>query len=564
MTMRKGTQIILEAIKAQGIKQVFGYPGGCVIPLFDEFLNYPEVQMVRVRHEQAAAHAADGYARASGKCSVVIVTSGPGATNTITGIATAAMDSIPMVILTGQVRTPIIGTDAFQETNVIGVTRPVTKHNYLVKTVHELPEILTEAFFIASTGRPGPVVVDIPVDVQTHLSDVEFPAKVEIPGYEMPQPIEAERIEAAWEMIEASRRPVIYAGGGLNLALGAEALVRFAETAGIPITTTLLGQGAVPRGHRLALGMLGMHGEYVANYAMTRADVVLVLGARFDDRVTGKVETFLAQAKIIHVDIDPSVINKIKEVDLGMVGDLKDALAQLTGRAKALDTGDWLAELAQVAAQHPLPNYDAQETAEGRLRPEFVIRQFSEITKGEALVVSDVGQHQMFIAQHFAFKHPRTHLTSGGLGTMGFSLPASIGASFSKPRWPVISFSGDGGFQMNIQELATVKAYNLPILIVIFNNANLGMVKQWQDLFWQSRYAATIFDESPDFLKIAEGYGLPGVRIGKKEEVAPAIQKALQTKGPLVMEFLLEPDTCVYPMIPAGKEFKDLIEGATT
>jgi len=559
--MKKGTEIIIEAIKRHGVKEVFGYPGGCVIPLFDEFLNHPDLQLIRVCHEQAAAHAADGFARATGKCSVVIATSGPGATNTVTGIATAAMDSIPMVIITGQVRTAVIGTDAFQETNVIGVTRPVTKHNYLVKSVDDLPGVLSEAFYIATTGRPGPVVVDIPVDVQTHLTSAAFPDAINIPGYELPQKIETERIAAAWGMISHASRPVIYAGGGINLAGANEPLVRFAEKANIPITTTLLGQGAVPAAHPLSLGMLGMHGEYTANYAMNRADLVIALGTRFDDRVTGKVESFLENAKIIHIDVDPSVINKIKEVDLGIVGDVGDGLVQLEQACEPLPTDAWVAELHDMQAKHPLPNYDEVPTAQNRIRPEYVISQFSKATGGDALVVSDVGQHQMFIALHFKFKHLRSHLTSGGLGTMGFSLPAAIGAAFTKPSLPLISFSGDGGFQMNIQELATVKAYNLPIIIVIMNNHNLGMVKQWQDLFWDHRHSGTIFEHSPDFLKIAEGYGLEGIRVSNKDEVAPAIKKALAHKGPLVVEFMIEPDALVYPMIPAGKEFSDLIEG---
>ena len=559
--MKKGTELILEAIKKEGITEVFGYPGGCVIPLFDEFLNQKEIQLIRVCHEQAAAHAADGFARASGKCSVVIVTSGPGATNTITGIATAAMDSIPMVIITGQVRTAVIGTDAFQETNVIGVTRPVTKHNYLVKSIDELPGILKEAFFIASTGRPGPVVVDIPVDIQTQWTDQEIPEQVEIPGYDLVEPIEHYRIEAAWEMISHASRPVIYAGGGLNLSGGAQELVAFAEKAGIPITTTLLGQGNIPRSHPLALGMLGMHGEYTANYAMYRADLVLALGTRFDDRVTGKVDSFLANAKIIHVDVDPGVINKIKEVDLGIVGGVKDALTQLLRFAEPLQTHAWLSELTQMQLEHPVPNYDQAPMEDGHLRPEFVIKAFSDLTGGDAIVVSDVGQHQMFTALHFHFKHPRTHLTSGGLGTMGFSLPAAIGAAFTRPELPVISFSGDGGFQMNIQELATVNAYQLPIIVVVMNNHNLGMVKQWQDLFWDRRHASTIFDQSPDFCGIARCYGLEAHQVSKKSEVSKMIQMALGKKGPILLEFMLDENALVYPMIPAGGEFKDLIEG---
>ena len=557
---RRGTEIILEALVREGIEQVFGYPGGCVIPLFDEFLNYPQIELIRVRHEQAAAHAADGYARVSGKAAVVIVTSGPGATNTITGIATAAMDSSPMVIITGQVRTTVLGTNAFQETNVFGVSRPVTKHNYLVKDVDLLPRILSEAFYIAQTGRPGPVLVDIPVDIQSQLTEEDFPQKVKIPGYVLPEKIDDSKIKRAWEMIRHASRPVLYVGGGINLANAANELNQFVERSGIPVTTTLLGLGAISEEHELSLGMLGMHGHYTANMSMTKADLVIALGARFDDRVTGKVETFLAQAKIIHVDIDGSVINKIKHAHLGIIGDVKDFLTQLERKTERLSIGSWVGELKQMQIEHPLPNYDDKETEPGRLRPEYVIKQFSQKTKGEAVIVTDVGQHQMFIALHYVFKHSRSLLSSGGSGTMGFSLPAAMGVTYYTKDRPIISFSGDGGFQMNIQELATVKAYNLPLIIVVLNNSNLGMVKQWQDLFWNSRYASTIFDESPDFVKIAEAYGIPGYRTGVKEEVPGLIDKALKTPGPILLEFLLEKDAMVYPMIPAGADLTDIIE----
>lgn len=557
---KKGTEIILQALINEGIETVFGYPGGCVIPLFDEFLNYPEIEMVRVRHEQAAAHAADGYARVSGKAAVVVATSGPGATNTITGIATAAMDSIPMVIITGQVATPKIGTTAFQETNVIGVSRPVTKHNYLVKNIESLPRILKEAFHIAQTGRPGPVLIDIPVDIQRQVTEMKFPEDLTIPGYFLPQELDVQKVSEAWDMIQHASRPIIYVGGGVILSDASKELKRFVDRTGIPVTTTLLGLGSVPEDHELCLGMLGMHGHYTANMAMTRTDLVIAIGARFDDRVTGKVETFVSQSKIIHVDIDDAVINKIKVADLGIVANAKEFLHEINQHAKKVELTQWIEELKQSQKEHPLPNYDDLEMKEGELRPEYVIREFSKATDGNAIVVTDVGQHQMFTALHYDFKQPRCHLTSGGLGTMGFSLPAAIGAAFEANGRPVVSFSGDGGFQMNIQELATIKAYNLPIVIVVLNNGNLGMVKQWQDLFWDGRHSSTIFDSSPDFLKIAEGYGIKGYRTGKKEEVPELIQMALEQKGPVLLEFYLDPNAMVYPMIPAGCEFKDIME----
>ncbi|PCI29509.1 MAG: acetolactate synthase, large subunit, biosynthetic type [SAR324 cluster bacterium] len=558
---RKGTEIILQALINEGVKTVFGYPGGCVIPLFDEFLNYDEIELVRVRHEQAATHAADGYARVSGKASVVIATSGPGATNTITGIATAAMDSIPMVIITGQVRTAVIGTNAFQETNVVGVSRPVTKHNYLVKTVDSLPRILKEAFHIAQTGRPGPVLVDIPVDLQTQFTEEPFPSEVKIPGYVLPPEIGTKDIQQAWEMIRHSYKPVLYVGGGAILADAAAELIKFVEKTNIPVVTTLLGLGAFPEGHELSLGMLGMHGHYTANMSMTKTDLVLAIGARFDDRVTGKVESFLAQSKIIHVDVDASVINKIKEAHLGIVGDVKEFLQKLNQVAEPLSLTPWLDELTTMQKEHPLPNYDQQEMEENCLRPEYVIRQFCQETDGKAVIVTDVGQHQMFVALHYQFKEARSHLSSGGLGTMGFSLPAAMGVAFYNQKRPIISFSGDGGFQMNIQELATVHDYNMPLIIVVLNNGNLGMVKQWQDLFWEGRHASTIFETSPDFVKIAEAYGIPAYRTGLKEEVPLLVKKALQHKGPILLEFMLEKDAMVYPMIPAGGELTDIIEG---
>lgn len=558
---RKGTEVILQALKDENVKYVFGYPGGCVIPLFDEFLNHKDIELIRTRHEQAAAHAADGYARVSGRASVVLATSGPGATNTITGIATAMLDSIPMVIITGQVRRDVIGTNAFQEINVLGLSRPVTKHNYLVEEIDDLPRILKEAFYIAQTGRPGPVLIDIPVDIQTLTTSAEIPKKIEIPGYQLPHKIEDQTLHEVWEMIKHSSRPIIYAGGGINLTNAGSELLDFAERTHIPITTTLLGLGSIPEDHKLSLGMLGMHGHYAANMAMNRTDLVITLGARFDDRVTGKVDAFLNQAKIIHVDIDASVINKIKDANIGLVSDAKEFLIGMNKIAGKLETDAWLDELDRLKAEKPLNNYSKKEMAEDNLRPEYVIHELSELTKGDAVVVTDVGQHQMFTALHYQFKHPRSLLSSGGLGTMGFGFPAAIGAAFYEKSKPIIAISGDGGFQMNIQELATVKAYNLPIIMVVLNNSNLGMVKQWQDFFWDSRYAGTIFDESPDFVKIAEAYGVEAYRTGKKEEVVPLIKKALKKKGPILLEFTIDKDAHVYPMIPPNAKIENIMVG---
>ncbi|MCP4750340.1 MAG: biosynthetic-type acetolactate synthase large subunit [Proteobacteria bacterium] len=558
---RKGTEIIVQALKQEGIKTIFGYPGGKVIPLFDEFLNHGDIQVVRVRHEQAAAHAADGYARVSGKASVVVATSGPGATNTITGIATAALDSIPMVIITGQVSNPVIGTNAFQEVNILGISRPVTKHNYLVKDIENLPRILKEAFYIAQSGRPGPVLIDIPDDIQRATSRREFPKEIPKHGYHPPESIEPVLLQQAWEMIQHASRPVVYAGGGVNLTNAASELREFAEKTGIPVTTTLLGLGCIPEEHKLALGMLGMHGHYAANSAMARTDLVIALGARFDDRVTGKVDAFLAQSKIIHIDIDPSVINKIKKVDLGIVGDVKDALTGLNKIAGSLEMESWQKELNTLKKEHPLIDYDHVEMKENALRPEYIVKEFSKQTDGNALIVTDVGQHQMFVALHYTFKNPRSIVSSGGLGTMGYGLPAAIGAAFYEKDRPILLFSGDGGFQMNIQELATVRSHDLPIVMVVMNNGNLGMVKQWQDLFFEHRNSSTIFEHNPDFVKVAEAYGINGYRIGKKEDVAVSIKKALEHDGPILLEFMLDKDAYVYPMIPPNDEIKSIMEG---
>jgi acetolactate synthase-1/2/3 large subunit len=560
--MRKiGTQIIVEALKNEGVDRVFGYPGGCVIPLFDEFLNHEEIEVVRVRHEQAAAHAADGFARVSGKAALVVATSGPGATNVITGIATAMLDSIPMVVITGQVRTSVIGTNAFQEVNTIGISRPVTKHNYLVKNLESIPKIIKEAFYIAQTGRPGPVLIDIPVDIQTSFTTASLDNETVRHGYNPITKIKEKDIKQAWAMIRHATRPLIYAGGGVVLSDASGDLFEFAKTTGIPVATTLLGLGCVPENHPRSLGMLGMHGHFTANTAMARTDLVIALGVRFDDRVTGNVETFLTQSKIIHIDIDPSVISKIKDAHLGIIGNARDALVKFNKVAKPLEIGAWQTELENTKREHPLVDYSHKEMKENELRPEYIIKEFSNQTNGNAIVVTDVGQHQMFVALHYQFKKPRSLLTSGGLGTMGYCLPAAIGAAFFERKQPIIAISGDGGFQMNIQELATVRRYNLPIVMVVMNNSNLGMVKQWQDFFWKKRNSSTIFENNPDFVKVAEAYGIEGYRCGKKEAVPALIEKALQTKGPILLEFIIDKDAYVYPMIPPNDDIRNIIEG---
>ena len=556
---RKGTKIILDTLKSEGVKTLFGYPGGCVIPLFDELLNFPELQFILVRHEQGATHAADGLARVTGKAAVVIVTSGPGATNTITGIATAAMDSVPMIVITGQVKSHLIGTDAFQETNVLGVSRPITKHNYLVNDIKNIPKIIKESFHIAETGRPGAVLIDIPVDIQNEKSVTEAPEVIELRGYESNPQLTSKDAHLIWEMISQSKKPIIYAGGGINLGDASKELAEFVNKTKIPVATTLLGQGGYPEDQSLSLGMLGMHGTYQGNMAMTKTDLAIALGTRFDDRVTGKVDKFLTQAKIIHIDIDPSEIGKIIKPDIGVVSDIKQALRVLNKISHEIDTQNWFAELEALKREAPLPTYEDVPSEDNQLRPEFILNQLSKITNGDVVIVTDVGQHQMFTCLHYAFKNTRSHLSSGGLGTMGYSLPAAMGAACYIKDRPVISISGDGGFQMNLQELATIRTYDLPVKIIIFNNNNLGMVKQWQDLFWKGRYAHTLFDQNPDFIKIAEAYSIPGFQAGKKEEVVEVIHKMLEIEGPVLVEFKIDEDAHVYPMIPAGGSLHDII-----
>jgi acetolactate synthase-1/2/3 large subunit len=558
-----GSKILLECLQREGVEQVFGYPGGTVINIYDDLMDSP-IKHILTRHEQAAVHAADGYARATGKVGVAIATSGPGATNTITGIATAYMDSIPMVIITGQVPTPLIGNDAFQEADIIGITRPVTKHNFLVRDVKELATILKKAFYIARTGRPGPVLVDLPKDVQIATTKFEYPETVELRGYKPTYSGNVRMVDKAAAMILAAKKPVIYVGGGASLTDAHAELKQLAETIQAPVTTTLMGMASFPKRHPLSLGMLGMHGTYYANMAVTNSDLLIALGARFDDRVTGKIATFAPHAKIIHVDIDPTSIKKNVRVDLPIVGDLRDVLtkllkelgeqadevARMTERVKP-----WLDEIAAWRRDQPM-SYTPSKTI---IKPQFVIEKLRELSADDAIVTTEVGQHQMWAAQFFDFVQPRTFLSSGGLGTMGYGLPAALGAQAAFPKRQVIDISGDGSFQMNSQELATLVQYRLPVKIVILNNNFLGMVRQWQQLFFNKRYSQTCMELPIDFVKLAEAYGATGLTASKPEEVEAVIKKAFATKGPVIMEFKIAREENVLPMVPAGASLNEMV-----
>jgi acetolactate synthase I/II/III large subunit len=560
---KTGSQILLECLVLEGVDTVFGYPGGTVINIYDDLMDYP-IKHILNRHEQAAVHAADGYARATGKVGVAIATSGPGATNTITGIATAYMDSIPLVVITGQVPTPLIGNDAFQEADIIGITRPITKHNYLVKDIKDLARIIKQAFYIARTGRPGPVLIDLPKDVQIASTKFDYPDSVELRGYKPTYSGNSRQVEKAAKMLLVARKPVVYVGGGVTLSDAAPELMALAETLQAPVTTTLMGMSSFPRTHPLALGMLGMHGTYYANMAITSSDLLIAIGARFDDRVTGKIATFAPHAKIIHIDIDPTSIKKNVRVDLPIVGDLKDVLQKLV---KALDkhaeqvaqlveeTSGWRQEIEEWKVQQPM-SYKPSTTI---IKPQYVIEQLRELTDDDAIITTEVGQHQMWTAQFFNFLQPRTFLTSGGLGTMGFGLPAALGAQAAFPDRQVIDVSGDGSFQMNSQELATLVQYRLPVKIVILNNNFLGMVRQWQQLFFSRRYSQTCMELPIDFVKLAEAYGATGLRATTVEEVAEVIKKGLATPGPVIMEFKVAREENVLPMVPAGAGLNEMV-----
>ncbi|WAC07351.1 MAG: biosynthetic-type acetolactate synthase large subunit [Thermodesulfobacteriota bacterium] len=557
----KGSQILLETLVKEGVDVIFGYPGGAVIDIYHELPNYP-IRHVLVRHEQAAVHAADGYARSSGRIGVALVTSGPGATNTVTGIATAYMDSIPIVILTGQVPTMLIGNDAFQEADIVGITRPCTKHNYLVKDIVELAQVIREAFYIARTGRPGPVLIDLPKDVMNSFCEYDFPETIHLRGYNPTVKGHVGQIKRAVTEILNAEKPVLLGGGGVISSNGAEEFRFIAQKFKIPVATTLMGLGSFSENDDLSLGMLGMHGTYPANMSITNCDLLISVGARFDDRVTGKLDEFASLAKIIHIDIDPTSISKNVKVDIPIVGDVKTTLKQMTEILKKEDKGkegkkkrkEWLDQIAEWKITYPL-SYVQKNV----IKPQFVVEKISELTKGEAIVTTEVGQNQMWTAQYYKFTRPRTLLTSGGLGTMGYGFPAAIGAQIAFPDRLVIDIAGDGSIQMNIQEMATAVQHGLPIKIAILNNGYLGMVRQWQELFYDRRYSQTHMNTAPDFIKLAEAYGAVGLRAVKPDEVVPLIQKALSTPRLVIMDFVVEPEECVYPMVPSGSPINKML-----
>jgi acetolactate synthase-1/2/3 large subunit len=557
---KTGSQIIVEALKKEGVDILFNYPGGAVLPLFDELQSAP-FRQVLVRHEQAAVHAADGYARATGKVGVVLVTSGPGATNTVTGIATAFMDSVPIVVMTGQVPTLLIGNDAFQEADIIGITRPCTKHNYLVKDIKDLAQTLKEAFYVARSGRPGPVLIDLPKDTLVNSTEFKYPEKVDIRGYQPTYEGHFGQIQRAIKLILKSKKPVLYVGGGIISSNASKELTLFAERLGIPVTMTLMGLGGIPGNHPLSLGMLGMHGTYWANMAVMESDLLIAIGSRFDDRVTGKIEAFAPQAKIIHIDIDPTSISKNVRVDLPIVGDCKRILSKILSLLEEEDIDSfkggidkWHHQIDKFKAIHSM-DYEQSKI----IKPQYVIEKIFELTKGDVIVSTEVGQNQMWTAQYFPFLKPRTLLTSGGLGTMGYGFPAAMGAQVAFPNKLVIDISGDGSFQMNSQELATVVQYQLPVKVAILNNGYLGMVRQWQEFFYGKRYASSSLEGvSPDFVKLAEAYGAVGLRATKPEEVVPTLKKAFSVSKPVIIDFLVDPEENVYPMVPAGEALNQM------
>ncbi|MFN3740407.1 MAG: biosynthetic-type acetolactate synthase large subunit [Thermodesulfovibrionales bacterium] len=564
MTKLTGAEIVIESLKREGVRHIFGYPGGVVLNIFDYLYQDKDIQLILTRHEQGAVHAADGYARSTGKPGVVLVTSGPGATNTVTGIATAYMDSVPLIVLTGQVPTALIGNDAFQEADIVGITRPCTKYNYLVKKTEDLAQVIREAFYIASTGRPGPVLIDLPKDVTAGKADFIWPEEVKIRSYNPKYEGNKWMINQAAHEIARSKRPVIIAGGGIIISGASKELKELAEHNHIPVTNTLMGLGGFPGTHKLFMGMLGMHGTYCANMAVQNSDLIIGLGIRFDDRVTGKVSTFAPHAKIIHVDIDPTSIRKSVRVDIPVVGDLKRVLIVLNKILKEEIKGQWsevrkawLKQIDSWKAERPLSYEHSTEV----IKPQYVVEKIYELTGGEAIITTEVGQNQMWAAQFFKFDRPRTFITSGGLGTMGFGFPAAIGAQLAHPNRLVIDIAGDGSIQMNIQELATAVLNKLPVKVAILNNRYLGMVRQWQELFFGERYSHSYLDVAPDFVKVAEAYGAVGLRATKPSEVEPVLKEAFKVKMPVLMDFIVDWKEKVFPMVPAGASIDEMIFG---
>lgn len=549
-----GARAFIECLSKEDVEVMFGYPGGVLLPIYDEIYD-ADVRHILVRHEQAAAHAADGYARATGKTGVCLATSGPGATNLVTGIATAYMDSVPIVAFTGQVPSSMLGNDAFQEADITGITLPITKHNYLVPSADELPRIIKEAFHIASTGRQGPVLVDMPKDVTTDELDFSYPDKVDLRGYKPTFKANIPQIKKAAEEISKSINPVIYAGGGIISSNASSELFAFAEKIMAPVTTTLTGIGAFPGNHPLSLGMLGMHGTKYANYAVQECDLLIAVGARFDDRVTGKIESFASNARIMHIDIDPAEISKNIRVDIPIVGDAKGTLANLTQYAQKCRSENWIKKIRDWKAKYPLHYVNSDEV----IKPQYILEQIHAACE-DAIIVTEVGQHQMWAAQYFSFKDPRTFITSGGLGTMGYGFPAAMGAKVGMPDKVVFNIAGDGSFQMSSQELATVVENDIPVIVAVFNNGFLGMVRQWQELFFEHRYSHTCISGSVDFVKLAEAYGALGLRASKPSEVRPVIDEAIASGRPTVIDFIVEREENVSPMVPAGAAINEILD----
>ncbi|MGQ9661558.1 MAG: biosynthetic-type acetolactate synthase large subunit [Kiritimatiellia bacterium] len=570
MKTRSGADCVVEALKKAGVQTLFGLPGGAVLDIFAK-LYHADIPFILARHEQGATHMADGYARATGRTGCCVVTSGPGATNTVTGLATANMDGVPLVCITGQVPSSLIGNDAFQEADTIGITRPVTKHNYLVRSVRDLPRVIAEAFYVASTGKPGPVVVDIPKDVQQAHTAAPHPRSVRLPGYSPSGEGDPAQIEKLAAAINRSTRPLLYVGGGVISGNAARELTLLARKAGIPVTTTLMGLGAFPETDPLALRMLGMHGSVAANKAVSHCDLLIGVAARFDDRVTGKVSEFAPHALKAHIDIDAVAVGRSVAIDIPILGHVKNILCQLLPLVKRKRRSEWLEQIAQWQKEYQF-SYDRDSSD---LLPQYVIEQIYEVTRGDAIIVTDVGQHQMWAAQFFKYAKPRTFLSSGGLGTMGYGLPAAIGAQAGKPNSTVVLIAGDGSIQMNFQELVVATEHELPVKVVIINNGYLGMVRQWQEMFYNKEYSASRLGRNgrspmekirrqgsgylPDFIKLAEAHGAMGLRVSQKKEVTPALRTALRTPRPVVIECMVKQDENVYPMVPPGASLTEMV-----
>jgi acetolactate synthase-1/2/3 large subunit len=563
--LMRGARILCESLIKEGVDTIFGYPGGAVLHIYDELCRMrDQLTHVLCRHEQGAIHMAEGYAKATGKVGCALVTSGPGATNAVTGIANAFLDSTPLVVISGQVPRKLIGSDAFQEADTVGITRPCTKYNYLVKDVHDLADIVKEAFYIAGTGRPGPVLIDIPKDVTAEVTEFVYPERVFLPGYRPYKRGDAEQVKRAVEMMRNARRPILYVGGGVIHSNGSDELLQLAEKLSLPVTPTLMGLGCFPSGHKLSLGMLGMHGTYWANMAISEADLIVAIGVRFDDRVTGALDKFAPHAQIVHVDIDPSSINKNRRVEVPIVGDAKSVMRQMLAQLSDEDTAvereqlaDWWEQIEEWKEYAPLTYTKSNEV----IMPQYLVQELYRLTKGDAIIATDVGQHQMWLAQYYPFNGPRQSLTSGGLGTMGFGFPSALGAQIAFPDRQVIAFVGDGGFQMTSQELATAVQHQANVKIVIMNNNYLGMVRQWQEIFYDRAYSHVNMQWLPDFVKLAEAYGATGLRATRPDQLSSVLERGLATPGVVVMDILVAEEANVYPMVPAGAGLKEMVLG---